>query len=288
MPRRHSALLVSACLFAACVPPSVRRPVRPPPAAPAVVLGPNIAGPWVLGTTSALQRVTISTRAVVSITDAASAHTDTLQAALAARYVWSSRAHRRLDGTLEDYRVGVGGAPTVVPAGLQLVRAFTAEASAQGGPLSFRVPIESTACTEPTLSALQGLHDAWIPVPDTLAVGREWTDTVQTLSCRDRIPLHGTAVRRFRVVRATTEDSARVVVLIDRISRGRMAGDGEQFGERVSLTGETSGTMRYMVDPATGRLLRAAGTASLALSLKSSRRNQQVKQESAVTISWPP
>jgi hypothetical protein len=111
---------------------------------------------------------------------------------------------------------------------------------------------------------------------------------VQTLSCRDRIPLRGVVVRVFRVQRAEVEAGTRVVVAIDRTSRGRMSGAGDQFGEPVSLEGESSGTLRYLVDPALGRPVRASGTSSLKLSLKSKLRNQAVRQESALTLTFAP
>jgi hypothetical protein len=191
-----------------------------------------------------------------------------------------------VDGRLSEYRVGVGAGQLSAPAGLQLPRAFTAEVAEAGGSLAFVLPAPHTACTEPALSATQGLYDAWIPIPDTLSVGRTWTDTVQTFSCRDRVPLRGISVRRFRVVRAEREDSTSVAVHIERSNRGRIAGEGDQFGEHVVVEGETSGVVQYAVDPSSGRLLRATGNTVVRFSLKSRRRNQQVRQESQLAIQW--
>ena len=185
-----------------------------------------------------------------------------------------------------DYRLARGAESPAPLAGVTLPRAFTAE---QSGPaLALRVPGENVACTDPSQSVLQSMHDAWLPLPDTLIIGREWTDTVKTLTCRDGLTLHGSAVRHFRVVRGEIAEGNRLVVLIDRIARNSVTGEGEQFGERVALRGDGSGTLRYVLDPLAGRLLRAEGSASLVLSFKSSRRNQQVRQETRTTISWLP
>jgi len=265
--------------------PIIRRSSSPGPVAPSASVLPNTTGPWKLGLASASQQVSIATHAVVAISGDGAAHTDTLNAALDASYVWGSGAHRHVDGILKDYRVGVGGAPMAALAGLQLARPFSAEGTANRS-LTFTLPKEGSACTDPAFSVLQGLHDAWISLPDTLVPGREWSDTVQTFSCRDRVPLRGTAVRRFRVGRAEIESGLRVIVLIDRTIRGRLTGNGEQFGEQVALSGESSGTMHYAVDPTAGRLLRATGNATLNLSLKSSRRHQAVKQESSLVLTW--
>lgn len=286
--RLPSFLVLGATLVVAgCVPAIIRRPTSPTPAVPTPHSAFNTAGPWVIAA-AASQKVTIDTRAVVTITSDTVTRVDTVQASLGASFVWASAAHRRVDGLLADYRVSVAGAPPAAPAGLQVNKPFSAARSTASTPLSFTLPAESSACTNPALSALQGMHDAWINLPDTLVIGREWTDTVHTLSCRDRIPLRGVVVRRFRVQRAEVEGGARVVVMIDRTSRGRMSGAGDQFGEPVSLEGESSGTLRYVVDPARGRPVRASGTSSLKLSLKSKLRNQAVRQESALTLTFVP
>lgn len=287
MTRPSFLLLGVTLVLAACVPAIIRRPAPPASPAPAPRSAFNTAGPWTLAAAPS-QKVAIDTRAVVTIASDTVTRVDTVQATLGASFVWASTARRRVDGLLTDYRVSVGGAPPAVPAGLQVKKPFSAARTGTTAGLSFTLPAESSACTDPTLSALQGMYDAWIPLPDTLVIGREWSDTVQTLSCRDRIPLRAVVVRRFRVQRAEVEGGTHVVVVIERTSRGRMSGAGDQFGEPVSLEGESSGTLRYVVDPALGRPVRASGTSSLKLSLKSKLRNQAVRQESVLTLTFVP
>jgi hypothetical protein len=224
---------------------------------------------------------------VVVISGDPATRTDTLSATLDASYSWARLARRRVSGSLTDYRVAVGINGAATPAGLTLARSFVAEEPPAGGSVAFQLPAESSACTDPALSALQGLQDAWIPIPDTLSVGREWSDTVHTLSCRDRLPVRGVIVRQFRAQRAEIENG-RVILTVDRRSKGRMTAEGDQFGEQVSLGGEHAGSMHYVLDVESGRLLRATGTATLDLTFKSRRRNQRVRQAGELTIVWKP
>ena len=285
--RRSLLFPVVVAIFAACVPPMVRLPTPSAPAGPKVT-SPNTAGPWTLSAAPLSHQVVISAHAVVTIAGDSSTRTDTVQATLSASYVWASSAHRRVDGLLADFRVGVNVGVPSTPAGLQLPRPFSAEVAPVGGPLGFLLPQPGAACTDPALSAAQYLHDAWFRMPDTLFVGQEWADMVQTLTCRDRVPLRGTTIRKFRVLRGEIEDSAKVAVLVERASTGHLAGEGDQFGEHVVVAGESSGLVRYAVDPLSGRVLRATGNTSLTFSLTSRRRIQHVHQENQLTIRWVP
>lgn len=280
-------LFLPLAALSACVTRPGARPASRVSAAPTAAAGPNTVGPWRPGVSYARQSVTIATHAVVVISGSSATRTDTLDATLGASYNWALEGRRRVTGTLTDYRVAAGNAAPAVPTGLALGRPFTADASLIDGSLEFSFPTEGSVCTDPMLSALQGLHDAWIPLTDTLSIGREWSDTVRTLSCRDRLPVRGVIVRRFRVQRADVENG-RVVLTIDRHSKGRVTAEGEQFGESVTLGGEADGAMRYVLDVASGRLVRASGKASLDLAFKSRLRNQRVRQDSELTLVWTP
>jgi hypothetical protein len=246
----------------------------------------NTTGPWRVVTPSGLEKVSITTTAVISIAGETAVRTDTLRAVLGASYTWTGTRPRKVDGILTDYRVAFDTAVALVPAGLRLPRPYAAIARGPSAGMHFTLPAEPTACTEPTLSTLQGLQEAWVEVPGELRVGLEWSDTVRTVSCRDRVPLHGTTLRRFQVTRGEAGDGQQVLVIIERLARGRLTGDGEQFGEKVVIRGESSGSMRYALDPATGRFVRAEGTGSLEFTLTSSRRTQAVRQQSTVSIVW--
>ena len=290
MPRPRFILLASAAALAMGSACGVRPATRAAPRLPALAATagtPGTTGPWAFGASYDTQGITITTHAIVVISGDPATRTDTLSATLDASYAWVRSAGLRVSGSLTDYRVATGDAVPAAPAGLTRNSAFAAEASPADGTLAFQLPAESSACTDPALSALQGLHDAWIPLPDTLRLGDEWSDTVHTLSCRNRLFVRGTIGRQFRVQRAEIETD-RVILLIDRRSKGRMTAEGEQFGEQVSLDGEHLGTMQYVLDVASGRLLRGHGTSALDLTFKSRRRTQRVTQDSELMLLWNP
>jgi hypothetical protein len=282
MPRR---LLLLAVLTAACVPGGSRRTTPAKPAPTTAAATPNTTGPWHASPLTGFEKVTITTQSTVTITSDTLTRIDTLHATLGASYSWTNGLARRADGQLTDYRVSIGSAAPMRPPGLVLPRPFSASA-ATGAALHFTLPAEASVCTEPALSSVQGLHDAWVTLPSQLAVGAEWTDTVTTISCRDRVLLRGTSVRRFRVRRGEVDEAKRVVVIIERTAHGRLTGDGDQFGEKIAINGESSGTMQYAFDPSAGHFVRAAGTSVLTFSLKSSRRSQAVRQSSVVSVVW--
>jgi len=277
----NSILLAS--LLSACASPGVRHaPVTPPPAV--AQPRPNLSGPWQIVTPSGSEKVSIGTHAVVVISDDTVVRTDTLQASLDASFTWTSGAARKVDGQLIDYRVGVGPAVPMTPAGLQLPRQYSA--SARGGAMQFSLPPETSACTDPALSALQGMQDAWVAVPPTVTIGTTWTDTAYTISCRDGVLLRGATVRRFAVRRSEVDSVRGVIVIVERSARGTLHAAGDQFGEKVTLAGESNGTMQYALDPGTGRFVRATGKSMLSFTLKSSRRNQTVRQTSEIAVVW--
>jgi hypothetical protein len=259
-------------------------PTTPVTTAAGVVL--NTSGPWTVGVPARSEKVIITTDATVVISGDTVVRTDTVKATLAASYTWTARAPRKVDGQLTDYRVAVGASVPATPAGLRLARPFSATATPTSSALGFTLPTEASACTDPALSSVQGLQDAWAVVPTTLSVGQQWTDTVHTLSCRDRVPLRGTSVRRFVVRRAEVENGQRVLVVVERSARGRLTGEGDQFGEKVTIAGESSGSITYLFDPAAGHFVRASGSSSLSFSLRSSRRSQSVRQSSVLTLTW--
>jgi hypothetical protein len=274
-------LLTSACSAI----PLVRSTPRPVPAPASGPSGPSTAGPWLLRPNSAPQGVVVTTTAVVTIAGDPVTRIDTLRAVLDANYARLPGNPRRIDGRLMSFQVSSGaGSPAPVP-GLTLPARFSAEVG--GTTPGFRLPAESKVCGDPSLSVMQGLYDAWTTLPDTIGGRTEWTDTVHTTSCRDRVPMKGTSTRRFKVTRADIENG-RVVLTVERRAKTVMSGEGEQFGEHVAIDGQGESTLRYVLDPGAARWLRASGTAVLELSFKSRLRSQRVKQESQVSLAWTP
>lgn len=273
-------LLASACVSA----PSARTAPRPATAV-ATPSGLATAGPWVLRPNTAPQNVLVTLQAVVTITGDPATRVDSLRSTLDASYAQLPGNVRRLDGRLTAFQVASGaGTPTSV-AGLTLPARFSVVIGGTGA--GFHLPSAANVCTEPSLSVMQGLYDAWTLLPDTLRLRTEWTDTVQTISCRDRVPLKGTSIRHFRVARADVENG-RVMVTIERRAKTRLAGEGEQFGEHVTVDGQGESMVRYALDVQSNRWLRASGTSTLDLAFKSKIRDQRVRQENQISLSWTP
>lgn len=285
MTQARYGVLVLAAALSACASSGTRR-APPPPTTVAAGVALNTSGPWTVVASSKAEQVAITADAIVVISSDTVVQTDTVRATLAASYTWTGSTPRRVDGQVTDFRVAIGTSAPGVPSGLRLPRPFSATATAATTSLAFVLPAEATACTDPALSSVQGLQDAWVAIPATLSIGQQWTDTVHTLSCRDRVPLRATSVRRFVVRRTEIENGQRVLVVIERSAHGRLTGEGDQFGEKVAITGESSGSMVYLLDPAAGHFVRASGTSALSFSLKSSRRNQNIKQTSVLSLAW--
>jgi len=281
--QRRPLLLV--LLAGACVSSPLARTAPRPTPATAGPSGPSTAGPWALHPSTAPQHVLVSTQAVVTITGDPATRVDSLRSSLDASYAQLPGNVRRFDGRLAAFQVAGGSAAPASVAGLTLPARFSVELG--GAAAGFRLPTAATLCSDPSLSVLQGLYDAWTLLPDTLGLRTEWTDTVQTVSCRDRVPMKGTSTRHFRVARADVENG-RVVVTIERRAKTRLGGEGEQFGEHVVIDGQGEGTVRYALDVLSAQWLRASGTSTLDLSFKSKIRNQRVRQESALSLSWTP
>jgi len=283
---RQTRPLFLVLLAGACVSSPLARRTTPRPTTPtAAPSGPSTAGPWAMRPGTAPQNVLVSTQAVVTITGDPATRVDSLRSTLDASYAQLPGNARRLDGRLAAFQVASGAGALASVAGLAVPVRFSVEIG--GAAAGFHLPTASNVCTSPSLSVMQGLYDAWTLLPDTLGLRTEWTDTVQTISCRDRVPMKGTSVRHFRVARADVENG-RVVVTVERRAKTRLAGEGEQFGEHVTIDGQGESTVRYALDVQSARFVRASGTSNLELSFKSKLRNQRVRQESQLSISWTP
>ena len=62
------------------------------------------------------------------------------------------------------------------------------------------------------------------------------------------------------------------------MSRTSLTGDGDQFGEHVSITASGTGELTYEIAPLAGELLGGQGTSTLDLTVRSAQRVQQVRQ----------
>ena len=74
---------------------------------------------------------------------------------------------------------------------------------------------------------------------------------------------------------------------MDRTSSVSLVGEGVQFGEKISLAAEGSGTMRIELDPASSTVVAAQGEAELKMTMRGRRRSQELRQHTRIEITSP-
>lgn len=242
--------------------------------------------PWLVRRTAAPVEQIVHVAAILeSRTDsAAAARVDTLQSQLAVS--WSSPSTRypfRFVGSVTDYRVGAAAGDSLERiADLPLPFSFSAEQRHPSTQPVFRSPVASE-CGMPQASIVNGVRELWLSLPDTLSPGRTWKDSTTYVVCRDSIPLTTHVEREFRVTGAAWRDSA-VVATIERRTTSRLSGNGQQFGEPISIRGEGTGSAMFEVSLATGMASFASGESLLELTMTGRRRSQHLTQRSRISI----
>lgn len=285
---RTGACLV-ALFLTACGGGGAGTGTRPSPAAgeaPRAPGGDPLAAPWVLRQSGAPVTHTVHVAAVIeSRADTATeVLTDTLQSQLTASWSTpSSGFPRRYLGSVQDYRLSRAmGDSLQVPPDVPLPISFTAVQASATQPARFTAPDESS-CASAAAVIVQGVRDLWLSMPDTLRPGMSWSDSSALHTCRDSIPLVVSLRREFRVTGAMWRDSA-VIVTVERRTAMRLDGAGRQFGDSVSITGEGHGAMMFEVSLATGAPVFGSGESELRLTLRGSRRTQELTQRSRISL----
>jgi hypothetical protein len=190
---------------------------------------------------------------------------------------------RGLIGTIDAYAVAVGGDSLAVVPGLPLPLTFAAtQRSAQTQP-EFSAP-DAASCASLAGGVVQGVRDLWLSLPDTLRAGATWRDSTTYVVCRDSIPLEFTVVRTFEVGQSASVGAEGVVTTIMRRTLSQFRGTGTQFGEPVTIEGSGEGMMIYEVGLSGARVRGATGDAVLTLTLRGSRRVQELTQRSRTEI----
>jgi hypothetical protein len=275
--------VASLALLAACrsgtVPNQVLTRPAPVHAPPPVV---RAVGHWVYHPSAAPQRFTVDQNAAVTIGADSSAHTDTVFSHTEVTFTDAPSAHT-LSGTVSALLVGAGSHAAATPAGLQIPFPFRAAYAAANLQLQFTAPVDAAPCSSTELAAAQSLRDLWFQAPDTLRGGSTWTDSSSYVTCRDGITLRAMVHRMFHVAASTVRDG-RTLLSITRLSRTLVVGRGLQFGDSVTVSGAGNGQLTYDLDPSSGEVASANGTATLDFSLRSSRRTQIVRQDAEIRI----
>jgi len=190
----------------------------------------------------------------------------------------------RISGLLTDYRTGTAGTAPALPAGLIVPTPFSAAEGRGVTPAQLEVP-SSGACGL-AAAVLQPVRELFVSTPPGLTVGDTWSDSTNSVICRDSIPLQVSSRRDYRVIGAERRGSF-VVLVLDRSSVVTMRGEGRQFGESLSITAEGTGTIRIELDVESGAVVAARGEAELRMQMRGRRRSQDLTQRTRIEISAP-
>lgn len=187
----------------------------------------------------------------------------------------------RVTGTVDSFTIA-GGGRIAGTATTQLTNVPFESTLAGVRVLSFGSPMADAPCALPVGALLDAARDLVIALPARLAPGAEWSDTVATVGCRGELSITTTSRRRWVVEQVDSAGGAPTAHVVRR-SETTIAGSGTQRGSAVSLSGEGTGELRYLVDVLAGRVERAEGTSStrLAFEAEGQRRGfvQRVRQE---------
>jgi hypothetical protein len=248
--------------------------------APSALLGARWGHRWVYRASAQRLVYTLEQHAQLKIRQDTVERFDSVSSRVVAAFTVAGQA--RVTGTVNDFGVQGSGHGMSVPAGVALPFPFAATYEDRGRQLSFIAP-SASPCLTPALPIAQSLRDLWFQAPDTVWLGRTWSDSTSYASCRDGIQLRTEVHRAFRVSDVVDRDG-RVLLTIQRASRTTIEGDGAQSGEAVSVRGSGTGELAYTVDLVAGQILSARGSSNLQIILTGRLRTQNVQQKSDIRI----
>lgn len=267
-----------------CASPAAIPPARPAPMPGAPRMQNPLEAPWAMARPAGSFANTIRLSSeLVSRVDSVERR-DTAKAVISVSWTRPAGGDpTRLSGLVTDYRVGGGASEPQPLVGLLLPVPFTATGRDE---VAARVEVPASGACGLAAAALQPVRELFVSTPPRLVVGTSWSDSLSYALCRDSIPLAVTSVRRYRVVGAEQRTDA-VVIVVDRSSSVALVGEGVQFGEKLSLAAEGTGTMRFELDPASGAVVAARGEADLKMTMRGRRRSQELRQHTRIEITSP-
>ncbi len=275
---RGLTLIVALLASGACATRAPVRPERPAPT-PGAASDP-LTEPWIVGPSEGEARQRLLVEAVLRSRIDTVERTDTLRSMLEAvtsRVV--SGGVWRLGGLITAFQVGGATPPT-----LTLPQPFSAELGAMGSQPRLVQPAVGDCSVAG--AAAQSLREMWLVPPSRLTTGLTWSDSSRFTVCRDSIPLRVSSVRDYRVLGAERRGEA-VVVRVERRALTRLDGEGLQFGERITLSGEGRGSALLTLSLAGGWVVDGQGESELTLRLTGRRRTQELHQTARLVLGAP-
>lgn len=189
-----------------------------------------------------------------------------------------------ITGLIRSVVVGAPGTGPVTFPGLVLPYAFIATAPRPGGQSSLvGRPELADPCASSAQVPLSVIRDILVRPPDSLSLGREWSDSGAFSVCRDGVRLDAQSKRLFKVT-GYERLGGTGVLLVARTGVTVFRGLSVRGDDTTHVDGSGTNTMRYTLDPLTGDVVSASGTGTLDIVVRGALKFQRAHQTSAVHV----
>lgn len=144
------------------------------------------------------------------------------------------------------------------------------------------IPIstDSEFCSNPTASYLSELHAGVLTLPAHVQTGSTWTDTLSAITCSsNHLPLTIQIIRFYQVQNMIQEGNLELL-LVKRTEQVQLSGSGSQDQHQMQIRGQGTGSADLLLDPKTGTLQTAQTNLRLDLTLLTSGKSYQFRQQS--------
>ena len=237
---------------------------------------------WMLRPGSVAHEYHIEHRAhIVTTTGSGGANTDSTSLTVDASLRKTATGHA---GLIRDAWTGAPGvAPAVLP-GLVFPYAFVATEPLPGvQPAPAGQPPVSDPCTSTVHVALGALRDVLLRAPDSLYLGRGWSDSGAFVTCRDGVRLDVVSRRQFTFTGFEHRAGAGLL-MVTRSTRTALHGMAARGDDTTRVDGSGTSTLHYELDASTGDVVAANGTGVAEIVVRGATRSESARQTSAVMI----
>lgn len=266
---------------AACRGQVPEQAISPPTPRPEPVA--DTPGSWVLHPGSLAREYRVAQRARVTVTlDSVGPQADSTSIVVEAsvRNVPPSG----FSGLLRSATVVAFGAGPAAFSGIVFPYAFTSTDQRPGvqSSLTGRV-VSADPCASPAQVPLGVVRDVFVHAPDSLSLGREWSDSGAFPACRDGVRLEVSSRRRFTVTGYERLAGAGVLH-VTRTDSTLFRGLSVRGDDTTRVYGSGTSVLRYLLDATTGDVLSASGTGSLDIVVRGALKSQRAHQTNAVRV----
>ncbi len=171
----------------------------------------------------------------------------------------------------------IRGSGTSVP--IRASRSLTFTIDTQTGEVEPTNQARLDSCSKEDLESSPIDGREVLPTIHTLATPNTWTDTLSTSTCRG-----GALLRITRIASYTRVESPDSTLHIARIAQFQITGNGQQWNQRIEVSGDGTSTDTLRLGGFPLRLLDVAGSSQTRLVFKTELRLQQFIQTSRTHI----